>query len=56
MVFMSDKNNRKILLDYINEISYLVCPDGKYLEEKEVEYKLINDASTSGRVLWIVRA
>lgn len=55
MVFMSDKNNRKILLDYTKEISYLVCPGGKYLEETEVEYKLINDASTSGRVLWNLR-
>ena len=49
MVFMSDKNNRKILLDYTKEISYLVCPGGKYLEETEVEYKLINDASKIGR-------
>lgn len=53
--FMSKKENRAILKNYLNEIGYLINPGGKYLEEEELIPKFMRSQQQAGRVLWNLR-
>lgn len=53
--FMGDKENRKVLLDFVKEINYLITPGGKSLSDEEIKGKIIMDKQTAGRVLWNLR-
>lgn len=53
--FMQDSDNRDLLAEYAEELSYFVSPGGEYLEDDEVQEKIENDAELAGRVLWNVR-
>lgn len=53
--FMEDRENREMIAQYADEISYFVSPGGDYLDESEVREKLLSEPQTSGRVLWNIR-
>ena len=53
--YMKYIENRIILSNHAKEISYLVCPGGKYVDKQEVIDTIMNNPKTAGRVLWNIR-
>jgi ABC-type ATPase fused to a predicted acetyltransferase domain len=53
--FMGDKENRRVIAEYASDVGRLVRPSGKNLSNEKIKEKLLNEAHTSGRVLWNVR-
>lgn len=46
---------REALASISKNVSYLVCPGGKYLKDDEVKEKILNNPTLAGRVLWNIR-
>lgn len=53
--FMNKDSNRKILLEFLKQISFLVCSGGVYHTDEELTKKIIHSEKISGRVLWNLR-
>ena len=46
---------RKVISEYSNKASHIVCPAGEYLEECKIKEKIINEVQTASRVLFGLR-
>lgn len=53
--FVLNNETKFIFDDILKSVSYLVCPGGKYLDEKELIEKIHSESSTRARIIWSMR-